>query len=228
MQFQLLFALTIPTPSLPPLLSTLPCPLCREPTSKTKLDHLPCLWSPLNPIQAVTTCHCFEVAVTGCWQRGEMRGGLPGFKQHLQSSPNSGDVAVKMAESLPLRCSQAGGRESSANKPGQHTVIRLQWLRCGRDVPKGGSSSSAWGRHCEGGWAAEASAPLRQGPLDAMLPEEPVLPMLTENKPRTKYYQSSTSDLTQMCISSFWLSMGHGVGVRGIRECPHSQPGFTT
>ena len=73
-----------------------------------------------------------------------------------------------------------------------------------------------------------ASAPLHRGPLDAILPEEPVLPMLTENKPRTKYYQSSTSDLSQMCISSFWLSLGHGVGVRGIRECPHSQPGFTT
>lgn len=74
---------------------------------------------------------------------------------------------------------------------------------------RGGSASSAWGCHCGCGSAAEPSAPLPPDAPDAVLHEEPVLPMLRENKPRTKYYQSSTSDLGQISISSLWLSLGH-------------------
>lgn len=46
------------------------------------------------------------------------------------------------------------------------------------------------------------------------------VPMLRENKPRTKYYQSSTSDLGQISISSLWLSLGHS----GIRESGNATP----
>lgn len=73
---------------------------------------------------------------------------------------------------------------------------------------RGGSASSAWGCHCGCGSAAEPSAPLPPDAPDAVLHEEPVLPMLRENKPRTILpVFNLRSGLNG--ISSLWLSLGH-------------------